>query len=574
VCGGVDTVKIGDVSWYPRVYRGIPYAAAPVGARSRRWMPPVDTTLTGTFDATRFGRICPQGKVPVDTTRMSENCLFLNVWSPAVASPSQKVPVMVFIHGGAFVMGSGSSGLYRGAALAAADTVVVVTLNYRLGALGFLAGPTSKGTAIGGNLGLMDQQKALQWVQTNISAFGGDPTKVTIFGESAGAMSVGFHLFAVPGSAPLFRAAIMESNPMGVPYRNPTQANADGAKFARTMCETMHRDPALCLDKLSATWFDANAQTAPLDSVMRAQAKFDGTTHAAERLLAGGLVQGLPWTPLVDGTFVTGQPVKGYAANMPPKPFVFGMNRDEGVLFADAGANDLTPDRYGLILGRVFGDSASDSIRKYRDASNATPYAADGHSKDFGMPPAASAFARVMTDFIFACGNLAAADSALPKQGTKPVYGYYFRRSPVPVQLYDGDTIPACKPSTGAVCHADELPYVFNTLSYADTLNGNTTKPTTLDYTVAGQMGLLWGYFAKNLTMPPGTQQLPGWQPYTKNGSVMAFGAALPVMYDGLPAASNCPRPWSNIYPLGPIGSRRATDAAWGQMPAAVPAAR
>ena len=193
-------------------YRGIPYAQPPVGAL--RWAAPQPLPAwTSPRSATAFGAICPQDGT---ATGDSEDCLFLNVWTPqAAVQRGKRLPVMVFFHGGAFVYGAGSLPAYDGSYLAASGNVVVVTLNYRLGALGFLSVPE---LGLTGNYGILDQRLALRWVARNIRAFGGDPDKVTLFGQSAGAMSVGLHLFSIPDGRKLFRAAIMESNPLALPY--------------------------------------------------------------------------------------------------------------------------------------------------------------------------------------------------------------------------------------------------------------------------------------------------------------------------------------------------------------------
>jgi len=192
------------------VFRGIPYAEAPVGRR--RFTPPVRVARwEGVRDARRFGDICPQtGESPIDSASLprgvpqGDDCLNLNVWTPAPGFAS--LPVFVWIHGGSFKWGAGSVGLYDGSTFAR-DGVVAVTLNYRLGASGFLNIGDKPGS---GCFGLLDQIAALEWVQENIAAFGGDPAQVTIAGESAGGFSVG-QLLAAPGARGLFRRAIAQS---------------------------------------------------------------------------------------------------------------------------------------------------------------------------------------------------------------------------------------------------------------------------------------------------------------------------------------------------------------------------
>lgn len=194
-----------------RVWKGIPFAKKPVG--DLRFQPPEPPEAwEGTFEANEFGPVCTQNKdiaamLGAPAENMSEDCLYLNIWAPA--GPREGLPVMVWIHGGAFRAGAGSSPLYDGASMAENGGVIVVTINYRLGAFGFLhlAGLDSSYSA---NLGLLDQIAALKWVRENIKAFGGDPEQVTVFGESAGAMSIA-SLLAMPAAKGLFQKAILES---------------------------------------------------------------------------------------------------------------------------------------------------------------------------------------------------------------------------------------------------------------------------------------------------------------------------------------------------------------------------
>ena len=208
--GAVRGSLDGDV----RAFKGIPYAAPPIG--EARWRPPAAATpWRGVRDATQFGPACiqPTPGLPSvysqDLGSTSEDCLTLNIWSPAAAD---KAPVIVWIHGGSLVAGSSKERLYDGARLAS-EGVVLVSINYRLGVLGYLAHPdlsAESPAGISGNYGLMDQIRALQWVQQNIAAFGGDPANVTIAGESAGGLSV-MYLMASPFARGLFHRAIAQS---------------------------------------------------------------------------------------------------------------------------------------------------------------------------------------------------------------------------------------------------------------------------------------------------------------------------------------------------------------------------
>jgi para-nitrobenzyl esterase len=214
-----------------QAFLGIPYAAPPTGAM--RWRPPADVKpWSAPRDATRVGAACPQLDVP-DYARADEDCLTLNVWAPAGGAANK--PVLVWIPGGAFVEGSGGYRLYDGARLAAREDAVVVTMNYRVGPLGFLANrdlAREQGRDASPSFGILDQRAALQWVQRNARIFGGDPARVTVFGESAGAWSVCVHL-AMPASGGLFARAIMESGACADPlYFSPPEAEAQGDMLA------------------------------------------------------------------------------------------------------------------------------------------------------------------------------------------------------------------------------------------------------------------------------------------------------------------------------------------------------
>jgi len=210
-----------------RAFLGVPFAAPPVGAL--RWRPAADVpSWTAPRDATAVGPACPQLTAP-RYARTDEDCLTLNVWTPSGGAPAK--PVLFWIPGGGFVEGSGGYRLYDGARLAAREDAVVVTINYRVGALGFMAHPAlarELGRAASPSYGLLDQRAALIWIQRNVRAFGGDPGSVTIFGESAGAFSVCVHL-AMPASRGLFARAIMESGSWRA-ARAPIRSTSDRAR--------------------------------------------------------------------------------------------------------------------------------------------------------------------------------------------------------------------------------------------------------------------------------------------------------------------------------------------------------
>lgn len=291
-----------------RTWKGIRYAAAPVG--DLRWRAPQPPQRwTEVADATTFGPVSPQPRSPIPMglgTRADEDCLFLNIWAPSASSGGPR-PVMVWVHGGAYIFGSGSQPLYDGTTLAADSDVVVVTINYRLGALGFVDF-SSFDPAFDSNVALRDVLAALRWVRDNIDGFGGDPERVTLFGESAGAGIV-TTLLAVPQAAGLFSRAIAQSSPATSVY--------DSSR-ARAVAQ-------LVLDRLGMTAQEAHR--APVQELVDASAHvFDHVPTATPGRLA--------FAPTVDGDLVPDYPVTlARAGKTHPVPLLIGTNKDEAALF-------------------------------------------------------------------------------------------------------------------------------------------------------------------------------------------------------------------------------------------------
>jgi para-nitrobenzyl esterase len=404
-------------------FRGIPYARPPL--EERAFCPPEPPDAwPGVRPAMRFGRGAPQFVVPVPVLgrmigvpgeRQSPDCLSLNVWTPA--TDAGRRPVLVWIHGGAFVVGAGSSALYNGARMAQRGDVVVVTINYRLGALGFLNHPELRARGIAANLGIRDQIRALEWVRENIAAFGGDAGNVTIFGESAGGMSVGTLMFA-PAARGLFHRAILQSGAMH---------NVSTEEQATKVAEVF-------LDELGITSEDVEAlRFGRAADLQRAQAA------TAQRL---GMREGLlPWQPSVDGDFLpwTGLEAleKGEVARVPA---LVGSNRDEWRLFTlfDRASRNLGEDGLVKRLVRQLGsdDEARAAIEVYRGARR-------------GRSPGRM-WEAIQTDRVFSHPAQRAADG-LCVSGV-PVWRYlYSWRAPLV-----GRRIGAG--------HGTELPLVFGTL--------------------------------------------------------------------------------------------------------------
>jgi para-nitrobenzyl esterase len=326
------------------VYRGIPYAAPPTGPL--RWLPPQPATpWTTPRRCDAFGPVCPQ---PGYSGAMSEDCLFLNVWTPA-KNAGDRLPVMVWIHGGAFTLGSGSDELYDGAALADKG-VVVVTFNYRLGVLGFLAHPGLSAESphqVSGNYGLLDQVAALRWVQRNIAQFGGDPHRVTIFGQSAGAASVSLLLVSPPAQG-LFQGAIAESPVMVGILRflrheqvGVIPAEIVGVRLAEAV--GLHSIPEV-------------------GSALR-QVSWDRLTIAATTLEKplGIEVLHCVCCPTVDGWMIPDHPVRLFReGRRHPVPLLTGVTANESTIFLPWLMPHISsPEAYRQHLDATFGKNAA-----------------------------------------------------------------------------------------------------------------------------------------------------------------------------------------------------------------------
>ena len=323
-----------------RVYRGIPYAAPPVG--DLRWREPQPAqNWTEVKQADKFGAQCMQRRVFSDmvfrASGMSEDCLYLNVWTPAKKA-GDKLPVLVYFYGGGFIAGDGSEPRYDGAAMARKG-IVALTVNYRLGVFGFFSHPEltkeSKHSA-SGNQGLLDQVAALQWVQANIAAFGGDPKKVTIAGESAGSISVSA-LMASPLSRRLIAGAIGESGAMIEPTIPPVplaDAEKTGAAFGAAL-------EAPSLAALCAL---------PAEKILEATAR-----------------PGLPrFSPAVDGYFLPKSPAAIFAAGEQAHvPLLAGWNSEENPARAILAQAEPTPDNYAAAVRKLYPELADRVLKAY-----------------------------------------------------------------------------------------------------------------------------------------------------------------------------------------------------------------
>jgi carboxylesterase type B len=486
VCGTVQRRDGREVS----AYLGVPYAAPPVGAL--RWAAPrPPRPWHGVRRASTYARLCaqPYGSPTLTGFKGSENCLYLNVWTPQAKSAAPRA-VLVYVPGGGFLVGGGSLTPYSGAYLAASSNVVVVTINYRLGALGFLR-YTGHRSGIAGNFGILDQDAALEWVHKNIAAFGGDPAKVTLWGESAGAVSTALHLFSIPAGNGTFRAAIMDSNVDGPLLPDAAQAAQSGAGFVHLLCQ--YQTTATCPE--TAGWL----RSLPLQTIMTAE-----NSQLSAEGIHGLFLNTSPITfgPTVGVKPITGQPLQGYHPGVRPKPFVMGHNQDEGGFFTPQPPW-MTASQYTAFLTSSFTTAGADAILSYRVAGR-RPYnpATYRYRPRAQMTPAAQAYMRVITDAFVAAPNLLLTQEVRQRIAAAglPMFGYEFSE----VANFNYQGLPQCSPASGNVCHSYELPFAFNNLSRIEGTNTNewyapvrgTAQERQLSRTMAGA----WAGFAKNPT--------------------------------------------------------------------------
>ena len=379
--GIIEGVQSSGIS----IFKGIPFAQPPIG--NLRWKAPQPVkNWNGIYKADHFGYNAMQKNIYSDmkfrSKGQSEDCLYLNVWTPA-KSVNEKLPVLVYFYGGGFIAGDGSETRYDGESMARKG-IVAVTINYRLGIFGLFAHPELTKEApyhASGNYALLDQVAALKWVQKNIGAFGGDPKRVTIAGESAGSISVSA-LMASPLSKNLIAGAIGESGAMINPTISPitlSESEQSGLKFAETI---------------------GVSSLADLRAI------------PAEKLLDESTKKGMPhFSPNVDGYFLPKLPVEIFTAGEQANvPLLVGWNSEENNYKSIMGSNELTPEGYLKALQTLYGDKANEAI-KYFPGSN---------KEEIFKSATALAGYRFIAFSTWKWFNLCL------KTGNSPVYRYYF----------------------------------------------------------------------------------------------------------------------------------------------------
>jgi para-nitrobenzyl esterase len=469
---GTDPVRVqqgmlsGTPGTHPEVmvYRGIPYAAPPVG--ELRWKAPQPpASWKGVRQATEFSNACWQTPYPSAASiyqsklpPLSEDCLYLNIWSPSKsAKDKDKLPVMVWIHGGGFTRGSGTSAAYDGEILSRKG-VVVVTINYRLGVFGFLAHPeltAESGHHASGNYALLDQIAALQWIKANIAAFGGDPSRVTIFGESAGSWAVNA-LMASPLAKGLFHRAIGESGASFSPMRTLAESEKAGEKLAASLGATQNT-----LKTLRA--------------------------KSAEEILKAGNEQTV--RPAVDG-WVLPQDIYTIFAQGKQNdvPLIVGNNADEGTALAPQGAM-VTATVYVDGVRQRYGSTADQFLSTYPAANDAE---------------AVSSFYAAYRDQVFGW-EMRTWARMQTKTGHHPTYLYYFSRRP-----------PGPQSQKLRAFHAADVAYVFGTFVWPFPWEDTDRK-------LSDAISSYWVNFATSGN--PNGEGLPKWPVYeSQTDSTLELG--------------------------------------------------
>jgi para-nitrobenzyl esterase len=473
-------------------FNGVPFAKPPIGPL--RWrMPEPAEPWTGVRDAARFGPIAPQIQGASEALlggtagQKSEDCLYLNIWTPAC--DSAKRPVMVWIHGGAFLTGAGSVGTYNGKYLATRGDVVIVTINYRLGVFGFanLRDATDGLLPATGSEGIADQIAALKWVRENIAAFGGDPANVTIFGESAGGMSVGA-LLASPGARGLFHKAIPQSGAVDI-----GMARERSTKTARAF-----------LDKLGVR---------PADAAKLMDAPWEKLLDAQKDTLADGASGNLAFGPTIDGEVLPKRGIQCVREGSAKGVAVMtGTTRDEWKLFTASAAKLRLMDAEKLsrmVAGVVGGERAAELLEAYPDGSAFERWNAFMTDHSFTMPAI----------------RLAEAQSA---QG--PSYLYRFDWN----STFLGGVLGSC--------HALELGFVFGT--YNEKLAGAFFGTGAKAEALAGAMMDSWLAFARS--GDPSNATVGTWPRYDASArATMIFGDGAPRVVNDPNAARR--KAWADI---------------------------
>ena len=465
---GIIDTKYGRVEGYReeniRIFKGIPFAAPPVG--DLRWKSPQPPAAwKGVKKCTAFSAspiqaepvpfLCWSKEFIAPPSPLSEDCLYLNVWTGA-SSASEKRPVFVWIYGGGFISGSAGCAIYDGLEYAKKG-IVFVSINYRVGALGFMAHPelTKEGNGSSGNYGLMDQVAALQWVKENIAAFGGDPSNVTIGGQSAGSISV-YSLIASPAARGLFHRAIAESGGIFGSFQMSTLE--EGEKTGIALQQRLHADNLKAMRSL------------PADSILSASPGMSG----------------LHFGPVRDGVFLPGDFYKAFSeGKFNSVNFLGGWVTDEMTMF---GVKKISKEKFIQTVKEEYGDKAEKLIDllPHADSSEASASMQELRELSFGVT----------------------SPYMMSRYNSRPVYSYEFSHVPAEKPGF---------PNYGAF-HTADVPYALDNLHTWD-------RPwRASDYSTEKSMSAYFIQFIR--TGDPNVAGLPRWEPY-KTGMTLEIGDSI-----------------------------------------------
>nr|XP_050046803.2 acetylcholinesterase-like [Dermacentor andersoni] len=471
-------------------YRGIPYAQPPLGRL--RFRPPVPAEpWEGTLDGRSRRTACPQVfflPQAFANIEHTEDCLHLNVWSPQERGTDEAVPVLAWIHGGGFVQGSATQKIYDGAVLAARTGLVIVTLNYRLGFLGFL---DTQSPDAPGNVGLLDQNMALKWIRDNIALFGGDPSRVTIFGESAGGMSAHAHVISPMSSGLFIRACLMS----GTLHRHG---------FYQTVNESISKGNAVAA-AVGCSYHGRNLTTnrEAVVECLRSKSAFE-LARVSSDIFKPKI---FPFLPTYPNQFLPVEPSTAVDQGLfNAADLMVGVTADEGALALMLPMrNDILPNSVHGLVGKQFQGSLREGVYAWLKTNFSRPldvYTADTHDKR----SLRRAYVDYLSDSIFVCPMHITAEGHSNKE--QSVYSYVFGH------LSKKKALPAWMGTP----HGSDVSYVFG-IPLAD-----KERFSAEDAEVSQVMMTAWSTFAST-----GVPQLPGeypWPKYTADNPVSVYISA------------------------------------------------
>jgi len=483
------------------IFMGIPFSEPPTGAyrwrRPREKSTPLHNEDQGYYDATYARPGCIQNcTLPspdyVCPAEMSEDCLHLNVYVPSrmlipneqgglVIKPEEKLPVMFWIYGGAFEGGGSNVILYDGRYLAESGDVIVVTVNYRVGPLGFLYQDNGKEDAALGNFGIWDQIESLKWVQKHITKFGGDKDQVTMFGQSAGGQSTMIHLIS-DYSEPLFHQAIVHSGPFGINFRNTQEAQSLYDTFVQAMDTDCQPNDLDCLRNVPADVITYTEVTIDTISLVNPES----ITQVFE-----------PWSPTVEGDLIKDDLYTMFIEGKDQsKPMIFGFTKDEGMLFVnEIFLEPISKQTLQAILALQFGDNGTAVL-------DHLGYDCRGPDCDYRYP-----MSDATTQWAFTCQSRFVFTES--RKTNRNLWWYDFRQVWSFPQFWEPYT--ACSTLS---CHSEELPYVFG----LEPLAPGEIQFTDYERILSSKMITYWSNFAKsgnpNL---PNNMDIVNWPPLFEN---------------------------------------------------------